>query len=167
MATEVNVKPAPLPQKPVAQAPRKDLPQKPASKADWVTAEGDLSPEILKVPEGRPDVVVYVRTEKGYTKVMEMDRGGESLFGTGEAAKEFTETLATAISRKMTVNCLKAEAEPRSEEDSQTLRYIKEQIDLRRKMDEFSAGLLAVGMGTAFLVVLIFILLGKVRGRGR
>jgi hypothetical protein len=166
VATEINVKTPPLPQKPVAQAPRKDLPQHPASKADWLTGEGDVAPDLIKVPDGRPDVIVFVKTEKGYAKVMELDRGGESLFGTGEAAREFTETLAQAISRKMTVNCLRAEGEALTEEDSTNIRYIKEQIDTRRKMDEFAAGLLAVGTAVIFLTVIIFMLLGKTRGRG-
>lgn len=157
MATEINVKVPPLPQKPIAQA---TLPQKPASKASWVMDGPE--PDSVKIPEGKPDVLVLIKTQAGYVKAMEIDRAGDSLFGTGPVATEFTEILTEAISQKLSVTC-KSGTDGGIEALSKQISIVQGQLDARRRQDDFALTLLIIGLAAAVLCTIVYLVLARLQ----
>jgi hypothetical protein len=145
-------------------ATMKPLPQKPAAKLPWAGSGGEVLPDLLKIPDNRPDVLIFVKTPSGYVKAMEIDRNGESLFGTGEAAKNFTGVLTEAISSKLRLDCPTPEI-PGLVQISDSIRHVELQLESRRKLDEFAALLLGIAIAAATISVLAFFIVSKMRGR--
>lgn len=166
MATEINVKVPPLAQKPASPLPAQ-APAKQPIKASWQPGDIDPASEIIRVPEGKPDVLVFIKTPQGYQKVMEIDKGGDSLFGSGPAASEFTEILTEAISRKLSVTCKAAPGNAGIDSVSDQLTLVREQLDAKRRQDEFALVLLGIGIAAAVLCTIVYLVLGKLQGRGR
>lgn len=121
------------------QTPLNQLPQKPASKANWLTTSGEkeLPPDAVRVPDPKPDIVVLIKTDSGYVKALEMERGGDTLIGQGPVAEQFSDIVADAISRKMTLTCKPAEGSDSgfSESDRASLEYVRRSLDTQQKFD--------------------------------
>lgn len=121
--------------------------------------------DMIKVPEHRPSLLVYVRTQAGYVQALEIDRDGDSLFGKGEVARDLTEILSDAIAKKITIEC-KAEAVPSlSKADSESIAYIREAAEARKKLDEFSVAVIVVAMVLGSFAWLAFAILNRMRNR--
>lgn len=170
MATEINVKIPPLAQAQIQPkpAPANQLPQKPASKTAWV--HGMVEPEpadTLKVPDSKPDVIVFIKTRDGYQKAMEIDKGGDSLFGSGAAAGEFTEILTEAISQKLSVTCKTAGSQSGINAVTEQIAYVRQQLDEKKTRDEFAMILLGIGLAAAVLVTISYLVIGKIQNRRR
>lgn len=162
MATELHVK-TPL----TAQASPGQTPQRPASKSSWIGGSLEAPGETIKVPEGRPDVLVFVKTGDGYEKAMEIDRGGDSLFGTGPVATEFTEILAEAISQKLSITCKAAPSGNAVSAVQENVIYIREMLEEKKKQDEFAVTLLGIALAAAVIITIIFLIIGRIQSRGR
>lgn len=174
MATEINVKVPPLAQSQLSPsktaapaAPPATLPQKPATRSLWLSGDPEPAQECLKLPEGRPDIIVFIKTKDGYAKAMEIDKGGDSLFGSGAVASEFTEILTEAISRKLSVTCKAVTGSPEMESISGQLALVREQLEAKRRQDEFAMVLLGVGLVAAVLCTIVYLVLAKLQSRRR
>lgn len=156
MATEV-------PTRPIAQ-----LPQKPASKPAWLNGEGEPVGEVLKIPEDRPDLVVFIKTQAGYVKAMQMNKEGDSLFGTGEVAHEFTEIVSEAISKKIHITCVPPEDSARSSAAAkETSRIVLAYIEKQKEFEVAVTKLVITSFAAVVIGIIAFLIINKMRGRGR
>lgn len=86
---------------PPESVPQKHVTSQPATPF-WGEADGLDS---VRIPASRPDAVVYLRTSSGYTKIFELSKEGEPLFGSGALAKDFTDTVTAALAEKVGSLC--------------------------------------------------------------
>ncbi len=152
----------PVPSRPTAQTS-----QKSGAKPAWLNGEGEPVGEFLKIPEDRPDLVVFIKTQAGYAKAMQMNKDGEALFGTGEASAEFTEILSGAISKKINVTCAPPEEdESTTNTNLETSQLVRTYIQKQKDFESAATKLLIVSFGSVLVAILANLIISKMRSRG-